>query len=277
MAAGALVWSIYNFPVHVVDWQLAMLGAVTICFSSFLRIQLPRTKIHVTTSDVAIILSFLYYGGETAIILAVLEAGFTSISYRLRGGTIKNKTIVVNTLNAAIAVFFSTFVVKSVFGTAHDVLAGGDLTRFIWLLVSLAISLFLFNSAFVSLFFAAKNPGKSVVKVWTEYCLNALVIYLTSAILAGVMYKAFQQINIMLLGAVALFFAVVYLTYRRYINDIKATAVKAEQAERERAEQAEIHVKDLQHYVRKLEQTGEELRESHVRLQHAAFHDALPI
>src|SRR5262245_50117285 len=96
MAAGAVLWSIYRFPVQAVDWQLVVLGTVTICFSSFLRIQLPRTKIHVTTSDVAIILSFLYYGGEVAIILAVLEAGFTSLSYRLRGGTIKNKTIVAN-------------------------------------------------------------------------------------------------------------------------------------------------------------------------------------
>ena len=137
LAAGAFAWSAYRFPFHNVDWQLAVLTAITVCFSSFLRIQLPRTKIHVTTSDVAIILSFLYYGGEVAIVLAVLEAGYTSISYRLRGGTIKNKTIIVNTLNAAIAVFFSAIVVKSIFGPPPEVLASGDLTRFIWLLVTM--------------------------------------------------------------------------------------------------------------------------------------------
>jgi hypothetical protein len=41
------------------------------------------------------------------------------------------------------------------------------------------------------------------------------------------------------------FSALVYMTYRRYVDDVKTTAAKAEQAERERAEQAEQHIAEL--------------------------------
>lgn len=274
VAVGGVGWAIYAFPGDRIDWSLAGLTIITVFFSSFLRIQLPHTKIHVTTSDAAIILSILWYGGEVAVILAVLETAYTSLSFRRQGGTIRYKTIFVNILIAAAAVFVTTLVIRAIFGPAPAVLEGGDITQFIWMLAVMAFSLFLLNSALVSLFFAAKN-NKPILSVWTEYCLNALVIYLSSAVLAGFTTKAIQQINIFLFAAVGVFFGTVYITYRRYINDIKKTAAKAEQSERERAEQAEVHVKQLQHYVRKLEQSGEELRRSHEELQHAAYHDAL--
>lgn len=273
VASGA--WAVYNFPGERIDWQLGVLTIVTVFLSSFLRIQLPRTKIHVTTSDAAIILSFLLYGGEIALILAVLEAAFTSVSYRRRGGTIRFKTIVVNIVNSAVALFLTALAVRAIAGPAPEFLRSGDSTRFIWLLAGMALSLFFWHSTLVSLFVAAKSEDKTIIGVWTEYCLNALVIYLTSAVLAGFTLKAIEQFNVLLFVAVGTFFSVVYFTYRRYIDDIKRTSAKAEQAERERAEQAEIHVRELQHYVRKLEESGEKLRDSHERLRHAAYHDAL--
>jgi diguanylate cyclase (GGDEF)-like protein len=271
----ASVWAVLNFPIHHLDWRLCILTVVTVFFSSFLRIQLPRTKIHVTTSDAAIILSYLWYGSSIAFILALLEAGFTSFTYLRQGGTMRKKTILINVVNAGVAVFLTTITVRMVFGPVPAVSESADVTDLIGLLAVMAFSLFLFNSALVSLFMAAKNSEKSIFSIWTEYCLNALVIYLTSAVLAGVVLKAIEQINIVLFVAVGVFSTVVYFTYRRYIDDIKITAAKAERAERERAEQAEVHVRELKHYVRKLEQSGNELQKSHETLRHAAYHDAL--
>src|SRR4029077_4486457 len=65
------------------------------------------------------------------------------------------------------------------------------------------------------------------------------------------------------------------ITYRRYTQDVKETAAKAEDAERQRAEQAEAHVQELRHYVGELERSGEALRESREKFKHAAYHDAL--
>jgi len=59
------------------------------------------------------------------------------------------------------------------------------------------------------------------------------------------------------------------------LEDIRATAAQAEQAERNRAEQAEQHVEELNRYVEKLEGTSRELQESREHFRHAAFHDAL--
>ncbi len=274
VAVGALGWAIYNFPSERIDWRLGALTIITVFFSSFLRIQLPRTNIHVTTSDAAIILSFLWYGGETAIILSVLETAFTSVSFRRQGGTISYKTILVNIVIAVVALFATTIMVRAFFGRVPLVLEAGDATQFILLLSMLGFALFIFNSALVSLVVAAKTD-KRVFTVWTEYCFNALVMYLSSAVLAGFTTKAIQDINIFLFAAVCVFFGTVYITYRRYINDIKRTAVQAEHAERERAEQAERHVQELKHYVKELEQRGEEVKRSRSRFRHAAYHDAL--
>jgi diguanylate cyclase (GGDEF)-like protein len=274
VATGALAWALYYFPRDRMDWRLAGLAVITVFFSSFLRIQLPRTKIHVTTSDAAIILSFLWYGGEVATILALLETAFTSLSYRRSGGTIKHKTIVINILNAVVALFVTTMVVRVVFGPAPQVIESGDITQFILLLAVMGFSLFMLNSWLVSIIFAAKND-KPILSVWTQYCLNALVMYLSSAVLAGFTTKAIQEINVFLFAAVCVFFGTVYITYRRYINDIKETAAQAESAERARAEQAESHVRELEHYVSKLEESSEELKESRARFRHAAYHDAL--
>jgi len=273
-AVGALGWAVYNFPTERLDWGLGGLAVITVFFSSFLRIQLPRTKIHVTTSDAAIILSFLWYGAEVALILSCLESAFTSISYRTQGGTIHFKTILVNIVNAVVTLFITSVAVMALFGHAPEVMEGGDITQLIMMLALMAFSLFILNSALVSLFFAAKS-GKPVMSVWTEYCLNALVLYLSSAVLAGFTTKAIQEINVFLFAAVCVFFATVYFTYRRYINDIKNTAAKAEQAERQRAEQAESHVSQLEHYVKRLEESSRELTQSRERFRHAAYHDYL--
>ncbi len=274
VAVGALGWAVYNFPGDRIDWRLGVLAIITVFFSSFLRIQLPHTTIHVTTSDAAIILSFIWYGGETAVILSFLETAFTSLSYRRQGGTISYKTVCVNILIAVVALFVTTMIVRMLFGSAPQVTEGGDITRFILVLATMAFSLFLLNSALVSLFFAVKND-KSVMSVWTQYCLNALVMYLSSAVLAGFTTKAIQEINIFLFAAVSVFLGTGYFTYRRYINDIQKTSAKAEEAERERAEQAESHVRELEHYVERLELSSKELKESHERFRHAAYHDAL--
>jgi diguanylate cyclase (GGDEF)-like protein len=274
VAVGALGWAVWNFPKEQADWRLAGLTIVTVFFSSFLRIQLPRTKIHVTTSDAAIILSLLWYGGETAIILAFLETAFTSISYRRGGGTIRYKTILVNVVVAVIAVCVTTLIVHLIYGPAPQVIENGDVTAFVLMLGVMGFALFLLNSGLVSLFVAAKSD-KTVWSVWVEYCFNALVMYLSSAMLAGFTAKAVLDINIFLFAAVCVFFGIVYITYRRYINDIKTTSATAEQAVRERAEQAERHVKELKHYVEQLEKSSFELKQSRARFRHAAYHDAL--
>jgi diguanylate cyclase (GGDEF)-like protein len=56
---------------------------------------------------------------------------------------------------------------------------------------------------------------------------------------------------------------------------VKTTAAKAEQSERERAEQAEQHISELQHHIAEQERISDALRKSKERFRRAAFHDSL--
>ncbi|MEP6902128.1 MAG: EAL domain-containing protein, partial [Actinomycetota bacterium] len=271
---AVLAWAIYGFPAQIVNAGLIALSVVTIFFSSYLRIQLPRTKIHLTISDALIILSLLIYGGEIAVILAALESCYTSLNFRRQGIAIKTKTIYLNVAVAAVSTFLTASVVSYLFNSAETVISAESNTRLVAMLAAMAITQFIVNSICVAIFISFKSE-KTIWQVWNEYCLNALVMYFMGAILAGVAVKALQPINIFLFAIVIGLFAVVYMTYRRYVDDIKQTAAKAEQSERGRAEQAEQHIVELQRYIAEQDRIRDALRESKERFRYAAFHDAL--
>ena len=175
---------------------------------------------------------------------------------------------------APMAVFAASKVISLIFGPTEMVLHRDDLPNLVQLLVVMSISLFLVNSILIALFATIKH-GKSFWRVWTDNCFEAVVMYLSGAVMAGILVKSFQKSDLYLPAAVIGFFGVVYLTFRHFVEDVKKTVEKAKQAERQRAEQAEEHVGELQHYVAELERSGEALQESHENFRHAAYHDAL--
>ena len=142
---AAFGWAIWQFPIRRVSVPLIALSIVTIFFSSYLRIQLPRTKIHLTVSDGLIFLSLLIYGGEVTVLLAVLETAFTSLNFRRQGVVIKLKTVVINILIAAISAFVTAIAVVSIFGTPEVLMAGFGTASFFWALTTMALSQFLLN------------------------------------------------------------------------------------------------------------------------------------
>jgi diguanylate cyclase (GGDEF)-like protein len=271
---AALFWAIWRFPTDRVDSLLVFLSVVTICFSSYLRIQLPRTKIHLTVSDSLIFLAFLLYGGEVAVILSVLETSFTSANFKRQGVAIKLKTVGINILIGATAMFLTALAVEAVYGQPHIVAAELAVTQYFWALTLMALVHFLINSSLVAVFVALKSETP-IWKVWNEYCINALLFAVIGAAAAGVSAKALAQINVFVFAVVCGFFALAYIVYKRYVDDVKDTAARAEEAERRRADQAEKHVHELEHYVSELEKSSEALRISREKFRHAAYHDSL--
>lgn len=269
-----LGWAFMGLNVQQLDAGVITVAVLTVFCSCYLRIQLPRVSIHLTISDALVILAMLLYGGEVAVILAVIEMGAGSIYLRRKNVAIRTKTILINILIAPIGVFLTSKVIALIFGSVELVIKRDDFTSFVWLLAVMAASLFLVNSILVAIFTAIRQR-KPVSKVWVDNCFDALLMYVMGASLAGVIFKALDQINLYLFAAVVLVCGVIYLTFRRFVDDLHKTVEKAKEAERERAEQAEMHVGQLQHYVAELERSGEALQESHERFRHAAYHDAL--
>ena len=273
-AIAAVVWSIYGLTPERIDAGVITITALTIFCSCYLRIQLPRVNIHLTISDGLIILSMLLYGGEIAVLLSGLEMAFASFNLRRRGGSIRASTIVANVIFALIAAFAAVKVVRLVFGPIDVVLQRGDFTSFMWLIATMTGTLFAVNSVLVALY-ASLRRERSFWTVWTENCFDAVFMYVTGGVVAGILFKALEQVNIFLFAGVVAFFGIIYLTFRRFVEDLKKTIEKAKQAERERAEQAEQHVQELQHYVEELKRSSVALQESHEKFRHAAYHDAL--
>jgi len=68
--ASAIVW----VPLDKIDLQFLVLVCFTIGLGSRVTVQIPQFKSHISVSDTFIFLTLLLYGGELAIILAVIEA-----------------------------------------------------------------------------------------------------------------------------------------------------------------------------------------------------------
>lgn len=274
LAIFALGWALVSNPFARVDSGVITLGLLTIFCSCFLRIQLPRINIHLTISDALVIIAMIKYGGEIALLLAVVDSAVASLNLKRQGLAIKNRTIAVNMMVSAIGVLAMSQVVAFIFGPLDIILERGEVTGFVWLLAVMAITLFLVNSVAVSIFSAIKED-RPFASVWTKSCVDALIMYLSGALMAGLILKALDQVNIYLFAAVVGFFGIMYLTFRHFVNDVRKPSEYAKKSERERAEQAETHVRELEHYVEELERSSEALQESHENFRHAAYHDAL--
>lgn len=267
-------YSVYNFPLWELNYGFYLVAVVTIFFSSHLQIQLPRTKIHLSISEVLIFFTLLFYGAAAAVLVAALESLYTSLQLRYKGTNIKNSTISLNVGIGAVSTFLTALILNLLFGSPTAMIAEPSISNFMGMLMVMALTQFAFSSIGVSVVTALKTE-KTFWQIWSGYCVNALIIYITAAIIAGFAVKANSQLNSILLLMSVCIAAVIFFTYRRYINDIKETAAKAEQAERERTEQAEKHIDELKHHIDEQDRISKALRESKERFRHAAFHDGL--
>ncbi len=273
-ALAVVVWALMGINPEKIDAGVITLAALTVFCSLYLRIQLPRVNIHLTITDGLIIYAMLKYGGEVAVLLAALEITAASLNM-LRGSMpIKVKTIFINIWMQALTVFAASWAVSAMFGPIDRILQRNEISSFVWVLAAMAMALFLANSVLVAIYTALKKE-MSFRSVWSDNLASAVVLYLTGGVVGGIMIKALEKVDFYLIAAVIGFFGVVYITFRRFVDDVKKTVEKAKQAERERAEQAEEHVNELQHFVAELERSSEALQESHENFRHAAYHDAL--
>ncbi len=273
-AVGALAWAVIGFPVGSLSAGMVAISAVTVFFGSSLRVELPGTSVHLTASDAMIFFAMLTFGGELAVLLGACEAAFSSFQMRRKGVKMRPQTIVVNTAVAAVSVLISAITIQVLFGRPEGAIDAFSFSRLATMMVVMGISQFVGHSILVSSYISIRT-GENILKVWNEHCFNALVIYLSSALLGGLLTQALYQVDLLLIASVAIFFAVVYFTYVRYANAVRTSSAKAEKAERDRAEQAEQHIGELEHYIHQLEVSTTALRESHEKLHHTVFYDAL--
>lgn len=252
--------AIYYLPFAKFDLGLIFLSASTILFASRLSIQFPKSKVHFLMGDGLIFLTFLLYGGETAIVLAGAEAFCTSLRLKNRGVFTKFSTVLQNTGIMACSTA-GTYAGVLLYSYCSQKTPDYDNpAEFFSLLGLLALVQFSTNSFITALGETLKTGNNNFWKTLVEKCLGSSVLFIAGAAFAGLAFKLIENISGFAVIIAVAIVGLLYLTYHHYIAEIKLRQEQAEQAERERVEAESRRVEDAERYV-------EELRQSQQMLQ----------
>jgi signal transduction histidine kinase/ActR/RegA family two-component response regulator len=265
IAAGAAVclYSAVHLPVARLDVRLVPLVAVTLLVSSRFCVPIPRTTGQISFSDTFIFLTMLLYGGEVAVLLGAAE-NFAASRFGKRPFSLF--TSVFNAAMMACSTFLTVHVIGLLFGPVTDLPHGDFSAAFVVALCVMALVQYVSNSAIAAVHTSLK-ANEPLWITWRNKYLWTSITYFAGASSAGITVKLASTAGFYALVAAAPIIAIVYLTYRTYLENINAmsAAAKAE-AEAEgraesaaaQAEQARCHVEELSHYIAEQERIREQ-------------------
>ncbi len=284
VATGAAIFacSCYNLPYQQLDFRFLLLFSLTVGISSGIGIRVPRVNATITVADSFVFLTLLLYGPAAAVIVAAADG--LSSGLRISKRWI---TVFFNAAATTLAVFLTGTITEVFFGS-HINIGTQPYSAVVILLCVAALVQYLSHTWIVAICLAFKSD-RPLGQTWATHYLWSSLTYFVGAFVAGGIIKLETTISFYAVLAPLPIISIIYFTYEKYLEDIRATAAQAERAERERAEaeharaeaerlraeQAELHVEELNRYVEKLERAGRDLQESREHFRHAAFHDAL--
>src|SRR5215831_16557725 len=284
VAVGATFLSLSTLwlPAPNFDWRFLVLAVVMVAVSSRFSVQIPRVNTNITISDTFIFLVLLLYGGMAGILLAALEGFFSGLRISKRPLVVAFNSAMMVTSTSLTIMFVRMF-----FGGIGEI-RFQDVSHFMGAVGTMALVQYFSNSGICAVGLAIKQ-GDTIWRTWQTHYLWTSGTYLAGAALAAVTSNSIDRIGFSMLFVGAPIIFIVYFTYHKYLNEIKATAALAEQAERdraeaeraraeaerERAEQAERYVEELNRHIAEQERISTQLQESKDHSWHAAFHDAL--
>ncbi len=284
IAVGLLVACIEvgRLPLATIDLRFLLLAVLTLIISSRAAIKVPRFNTNVTISDTFIFLACLLYGGAPGVLLGAAE-GLTSGT---RIGK-KARTLLFNSAVMACSTGASIWAVQLVFGPVQQLIKQSA-APYVMALCVMALIQYFVNTMLVALGMALKYD-QSFWQMWSRNYLWSSLTYFAGAGVAGLIASSVGMVGIYGFLLALPVVGILYFTYHKYLDDIRATAAQAERAERdraeaeharaeaesERAEQAERHVEELSRHIAEQERIGRELKESREHFRHVAFHDTL--
>ena len=240
-AAGvaACLLSAWGLRWPQLDWSFAAVALVTVGVGARAIVKIPRVKGEVTATDTFIFLTMLLYDGEAAILLAVVEALFSSLRI-----TKTWLTVFFNVGLMGCSTFAAVWVGRALFGHIPDAVAGEFTARSVGMLCALALTQYATNSALAAVREALRD-AKSVWHTWRESYLwisTTTVAAASAAMIAARLINATGIYSVILILPIV---AVVVFTYRTYLKNVEAAEAQAEQAR--------MYVKELSRYVEEQE------------------------
>jgi diguanylate cyclase (GGDEF)-like protein/PAS domain S-box-containing protein len=250
LGLACLTYALQTLPFYKLDLYFLVLAGSTVGLGSWATVKIPRIKTHIAVSDLFIFLTLLLYGGSIAIVLAAVEAFFTSWRFCTRKTTIF--------FNAA-AMALSTFAVVVVLSLAGLYADGSILPttlnpqNFVIALSIAAVTQFLVNTMLASLHDRLAN-GLPWWETWKTTYIWTFFTYFAGAVGAGTLLKLAHYVGYGLIVATFPVILFVFLAYRMYLKNVEMSIAQAEQAEK---------------YAKILEERSNALRESEERFRSA--------
>ena len=246
---ACLMYAVATLPTGRLDLYFLVIAGSTLALGSWAIVKIPRVKTHLAVSDIFIFLTLLIYGGEAAVILAAVDALFTSWRF-----CSKKMTIFFNV--AAMALSTSAVIVVL---TAVGFYQGGMVAyentanNLIILLSIVALTQFLINTLLASLHDSFKN-ALPWWDTWKSKYIWTFFTYFCGALGAGTLATLTQYTGFGLIVATFPVILFVFLAYRMYLKNVDMSIAQAEQAEK---------------YAKQLEERSNALRESEERFRSA--------
>ncbi len=276
-----IVLAFYHLKIAVFSEQFFLLFLFTILIAPRMSIILPRSKFILSFSDSIIFLTFIMFGGETAILIGAIEAFTNCLIMQHKGVKFSRLAIPFNIGATSISTAITYLVLTYLPLFINIDILSRNTSSLITILGILALTQFLAVSSFASIFYSLKTNGNPF-KVWKEECFSSSITHFAGAGLAGVIFKLLNFADVFSIAISLMIFAVVYFTYRHIIAEMTRSIDQAEQSERDKAEaergkriEVEKYVEELGIALKKEEETGNALRKSRREFQHAALHDSL--
>ena len=235
--AGGVIYLVagYRLDLKLVDLNLVVITILTIFISSRISIRIPHFDSQISVSDTFIFLTLLLYGYEVAILMAATEALLSSLRF-----CHKRSTIFFNWGCAAWSACVTSYSLYFVFGDVVSLGAGPLSAKFITAMALMALVQYISNSGMVAIC-GALQAGRPIWQTWKKHYLWTSITYFAGASAAAVIAKFVNQFGFYALIITIPIMAIVFFTYRTYLQNIEASAAQADQAER--------HVQELSHYI----------------------------
>jgi diguanylate cyclase (GGDEF)-like protein/PAS domain S-box-containing protein len=248
----------YRLPVAHLDFKFVALLAITILVGSRITIKIPGARGQISVSDTFVFLAMLLFGVEAAVLLAAAEALCSSVRF--------SKKVNVLCFNSGVMAV-STFITSSTLYTAFPVinLRTGSPNLIIALCV-MALLQYALNSTLIALG-VALSARQSVWQIWRSNFLWTSLTYFAGASGAAVVGRLSENLGVSAFVATAPILFIVYFTYRTYLLNVETSAAKAEQAR--------IHVDELNRYIAEQERISKALVESEEHFRNAFDYAAI--
>src|SRR6188508_2604776 len=262
LVAITLTWSVIGLASGgAIGIGLLAIMVWSVITASHVRIQLPRTNLFLSISDVFIIYSLISLSGELAVFLTVVAEGYAALRRRIDDGNASFLGILASSSISIVTVFLTVAAVWFVLNFSPSVLENFENGTLLLLVLVVTIVPCVVNSFLASVFLAI-NTDARFFSVWRTHSLDALLVYFCVALMGGLLTFALRESNLFLLVAMGGTLALLHTAFRRYTEAQQKSNATVERSEFERAEIAEKHVAELKGYVLKIEQTAKELKES---------------